>query len=50
MQGRIILHEMIDNNTNTINIAHFATSVYGYRIMTNEKIIAQGRIVKEIKN
>jgi len=50
MQGRIILQQLLSNNKSTINIAHFAASVYGYRIMTNEKIIAQGRIVKEIKN
>nr|MBK9652932.1 T9SS type A sorting domain-containing protein [Bacteroidota bacterium] len=50
MQGRIILQQMLSNNKNSINIALLATSVYSYRIMTQEKIIAQGRIVKGIKN
>ncbi|HRC32547.1 MAG TPA: kelch repeat-containing protein [Bacteroidia bacterium] len=50
MQGRIILQQMLSNNINSINISQLATSVYSYRIMTIEKIIAQGKFVKQIKN
>nr|MBK9650651.1 PKD domain-containing protein [Bacteroidota bacterium] len=46
MQGRIILQQMLRGNNNSINIAHLSCSVYSYRIMTKEKIIAQGRFIK----
>jgi hypothetical protein len=45
MHGRIILREIL--NSNSVNISQVTSSVYGYRIKAKEKIVAQGRIVKQ---
>ncbi|MBK8845637.1 MAG: T9SS type A sorting domain-containing protein [Bacteroidetes bacterium] len=45
MSARIIKHEIIQGSR-PIKIDNLAASVYGYRIMSNSNIIAQGRFVK----